>query len=61
MPDLLTVPAAAKALAKPKMTLYRWSKNGKLITITIGGILFVPQSEVERLRASLNKKETTDE
>jgi len=33
--------------------LYRWIEANKLIAITFGGILFVPKSEVERLK---NKK-----
>jgi len=51
--DFVTVPEAAKQLGKPKMTLYRWIEANKLIAITFGGILFVPKSEVERLK---NKK-----
>ena len=51
--DFTTVPEAAKHLGKPKMTLYRWIEADKLIAITFGGILFVPKSEVERLK---NKK-----
>ena len=47
--DLVTVPQAAKLVGKPKMTLYRWIDNGKLIAIQVGGILFVPKSEIERL------------
>jgi len=53
--DLLTVPKAAKQLGKPKMTLYRWLKSGKIIAITVGGIPFIPQSEVERLQG-INEK-----
>jgi len=48
--DLLTVPQAAKLLGKPKMTLYRWVKNGKVIAVRFGGILFVPMSEIDRLK-----------
>jgi len=48
--DFVTVPAAAKQLEKPKMTLYRWIKANKLIAVTFGGILFIPKSEVARLK-----------
>jgi len=48
--DFLTVPEAAKRLGKPKMTLYRWIEANKLIAVTFGGILFIPISEVERLK-----------
>ena len=48
--DFVTVPEAAKQLGKPKVTLYRWIEANKLIAITFGGILFVPKSEIQRLK-----------
>lgn len=48
--EFVTVPEAAKQLGKPKMTLYRWIEANKLIAVTFGGILFVPRSEVERIK-----------
>lgn len=48
--DLVTVPQAAKLLGKPKMTLYRWIKSGKVIALQFGGISFIPKSELERLK-----------
>jgi len=48
--DFVTVPEAAKQLGKPRVTLYRWIEANKLIAVTFGGILFVPKSEVERLK-----------
>lgn len=48
--DLMTVPKAAKALGHPKMTLYRWIDTDKIHAIKLGGILFIPKSEVERLK-----------
>ncbi|GAH81528.1 unnamed protein product [marine sediment metagenome] len=47
--DLLTVPQAAKQLGRSKMTLYRWIKANKIIYAELGGVLFIPKSEVERL------------
>jgi len=55
--DIITVPAAAKLLGKPKMTLYRWIDAGKVISIKLGGILFIPVTEVERLK-NKNRKAT---
>jgi len=46
----VTVPEAAKRLGKPKMTLYRWLNSGKLQAVTFGGILFVHEEEIERLK-----------
>ena len=54
--DFITVPEAAKQLGKPKVTLYRWIEANKLIAVTFGGILFVPRSEIERLRKERNKQ-----
>ncbi|GAI83698.1 unnamed protein product [marine sediment metagenome] len=48
--DFVTVPEAAKQIGKPKVTLYRWIEANKLIAVTFGGILFIPKSEVERLK-----------
>ena len=48
--DFITVPETAKLLKKPKMTLYRWIKAGKVIAVNFGGILFIPKSEVIRLQ-----------
>ncbi|MBA7470436.1 hypothetical protein ES707_05722 [subsurface metagenome] len=54
--ELYTVPEAAKELGKPHMTLYRWINADKLIAIRLGGILFVPVSEVERLKQKINEQ-----
>ena len=48
--DLMTVPDVAKTLGYTKMTLYRWVNTGKVQAIRLGGILFIPKSEIERLR-----------
>ena len=56
--DFITVPEAAKQLGRPKVTLYRWIEANKLIAVTFGGILFVPTSEVQRLK---NKEATRAE
>lgn len=55
--EFITVPEAAKQLGKPKVTLYRWLAANKLIAVTFGGILFIPTSEVERLKS---RKATED-
>ena len=52
--NLLTVPAVAKLLDKPKMTLYRWIQKGKVEAISLGGILFITTREVERLKEEKN-------
>ena len=53
--DFITVPEAAKQLGKPKVTLYRWIEANKLIAVTFGGILFIPKSEIERLKREERK------
>ncbi|MBA7526063.1 hypothetical protein ES705_18223 [subsurface metagenome] len=46
--DLLPVRKAAEALHTSRWTIYRWIKEGKLIGVTIGGLLLVPFSDIER-------------
>ena len=48
--DLMSIQQAARELDKPRSTIYRWAGRGKIITIKLGGILFVPKTEVERLK-----------
>lgn len=48
--DLVSVYQAAEMLGRPKMTVYRWIHAGRLVTIKLGGIVYVPRSEVERLQ-----------
>lgn len=47
--DLVTIPQAAKLLERSRMTLYRWVKKGKVIAVELGGISFIPRSEINRL------------
>lgn len=53
--DLMSVVAAAKELGRPRITIYRWIEAGKIVGIKLGGIIFIPKSEVERLK---NEKAT---
>jgi len=53
--DFITVPEAAKIIGKPKMTLYRWIRAGKVINVSFGDILFIPKSEVDRLKRQKEK------
>ena len=48
--DLLSIQQTAKKLNMPRTTLYRWGERGKILTIRLGGILFVPKSEIERIK-----------
>ena len=47
--DFITIPEMAKLMKKPKMTLYRWAKAGKLIYMELGGVKFIPVTEMKRL------------
>ena len=48
--DLVSVAQAAQELARPRLTIYRWVEAGKIIGIKLAGTLFIPRSEVERLK-----------
>jgi len=52
--DLVSVAQAALELGKPRVTIYRWVEDRKVVAIRLGGILFVPVSEVERLKREIN-------
>ena len=47
--DLYSVSRAAKMLSRPRITIYRWVKTGKILSIKLGGVIFIPVTEVERL------------
>jgi len=47
--DLYSVSRAAKDLSRARVTIYRWVKTGKILSIKLGGIIFIPVTEVERL------------
>ena len=55
--DLMSVGRAAKDLNVSRVTAYQWIKDGKLNTIKLGGILFVPISGIERLKKERLKNE----
>lgn len=48
--DLMSVQDAAKTLGRPRYTIYRWIEAGKIIGLRFGGILFIPVSEIERIK-----------
>lgn len=54
--DLLPVSKAAKALGQHRTTVYRWIKTRKITAINLGGVLFIPKSEVERLQREKNNQ-----
>ena len=49
--DLLSVAQAAKELQTSRPTIYRHIVLGYIRAIKLGGVLFVPVSEVERVKA----------
>ncbi len=48
--DLVSVADAAKILERPRLTIYRWMDAGKIVGIKLGGVLFIPKTEVERIK-----------
>ena len=47
--DLFNISQAADKLHVTRMTVYRWLASGKLISIKLGGMPFIPKSEIDRL------------
>lgn len=54
--DVLTVAAAAEEIGIHHATLYRWAEAGKVAFVRFGGIMFIPVTEVERLKKERNKE-----
>jgi len=54
--DVLTVAAAAEEIGIHHATLYRWAEAGKVAFVRFGGIMFIPVTEIERLKRERNKK-----
>ncbi len=51
--DIVSVKKAAEMLSKPRITIYRWVETGRLLSIKLGGVIFIPWTEVERLYTEL--------
>ena len=47
--DLMSVQQAAKLLGRPRVTIYRWVGKGKIISVKLGGTIFIPKSEIDRI------------
>lgn len=54
--ELLSVIETAKELGKPRWTIYRWVDDNKLIGVRLGGVLFIPTSEVARMKGEMEKE-----
>ena len=48
--DLTTVTGAAQFLNVARTTIYRWCRDGKILTIRLNGRILIPISEIERLQ-----------
>lgn len=53
--ELVSVIDAAKALGWPKMRIYRWVDADKMVGVKLGGVLFIPRSELGRLKNKINE------
>ena len=56
--DVLSVQEAANAIGCSRLAVYRWIEKGKIIGLRFGGILYVPVSEVERVKEGNNQTPT---
>jgi hypothetical protein len=55
--DVLSVKQAARELEKHVATIYRWHNAGTILGVEFGGILFIPKSEVERIKNANHREE----
>lgn len=54
--DVLNVNAASEKIGIHHATLYRWAEAGKVAFVRFGGIMFIPVTEVERLKREKNEQ-----
>ena len=54
--DLVSVADAANELGRPRITIYRWVEAGKILGVKLGGILFIPRSEIQRVKSNQEAK-----
>lgn len=47
-PDLFNITDAAKELKITRMTLYRWMTSDKIAVIRLGGVWYIPRSEIDK-------------
>ncbi len=52
--EVLTVNAASEEIGIHHATLYRWAEAGKVAFVRFGGIMFIPVTEVQRLKKEKN-------
>lgn len=48
--DLMTVQDAARLLKRPRLAVYRMIDRKDIAGIKLGGVMFVPTSELERMQ-----------
>ena len=54
--EVLTVNAASEEIGIHHATLYRWAEADKVAFVRFGGIMFIPVTEVQRLKKERNKE-----
>ncbi len=55
--ELLSVAQAARELGRARITIYKWIERDKIVGVWLGGRLFIPKSEVDRLKRGIDGKE----
>lgn len=53
--DLSTVNEAAAVIGVARLTIYRWMKAGRILFVKLGGTVYIPNSEVDRMVADRQK------
>jgi len=48
--DVQTIAHAAEALGKHIATIYRWLDAGRIVGVEFDGIMYIPTSEVKRIK-----------
>lgn len=48
--DLLTIPQAASLIGVSRIAAWKWSKDGRMPTLTLGGKTLVPRKTAEAMK-----------
>jgi len=48
--DLLTVEQFAQQIKRPRITIYRWIEKGKITAVEIGKTIYIPTTELDKVK-----------
>jgi excisionase family DNA binding protein len=59
--ELVSVDQASQETGVPRPTLYRWINQNKVNAFKIGGVIFIPKTEISKLRKKGDEQGLVDQ